>query len=344
MTYFAKMTPLVSIIVPVYNVENSLRCCVDSMLSQTFKDFEIILVDDGSTDNSPSICDSYGSLDARIRVLHQSNSGLSMARNRGLDVAQGKWVFFVDSDDWMEKDYLMNFVEHSKDKDIVIQGFQYDGSRNGMMVRYGSVIFSSAESIIRHLFETNDSIGVVWDKFYRKDIIDNYKIRFKDIHFVEDTVFFFDYLLHVKVIQVLPTLGYHYVSSKTGLTNIRYSTEYYLQLLGIFINKLNQLDVSRKFRNKYIWNLMEYWLLYPNMKYAYDEFDFEDMFSRMSVFIDKYQLWDAPKMSLTSFLFGFSLRNSNPRVKYNLNKLIHLYVRRSENRICGFLCKDFKKI
>lgn len=343
MTYFAKMTPLVSIIVPVYNVESILRCCVDSILSQTFKDFEMILVDDGSTDNSPTICDSYASLDARIRVIHQSNSGLSIARNRGTEVAQGKWVYYVDSDDWMEPDYLNNFVKHSKDKDIVIQGFQYDGGRNEM-VRYGSIVSSSAESVICHLFETDDIVGVVWDKFYRKDIIDNYKIRFEDIHFVEDLIFFFDYLSHVKVVQVLPTLGYHYVFSQKGLSKIRYSTESYLQLLGILIDKLDRLGVSRKFRNKFIWHLMEYWLLYPNMKYAYDEFDFEDMFSRTSVFINNYQLWNAPKMSLTSFLFGLSLRHSNPRVKYKLNKLIHLYVRRSENRICGFLCKDFKKI
>lgn len=337
------MMPFVSIIVPVFNVENSLKCCVDSILSQTFKDFEIILVDDGSTDNSPSICDSYASLDARIRVIHQSNVGLSMARNRGMEVAQGKWTYFVDSDDWMEHDYLENFVKHSKDKGIVIQGFQYDGCRNGI-VRYGSIMSSSAESIICYLFETNDLVGVVWDKFFRKDIIDNYKIRFEDIRFGEDTVFFYEYLLHVKVIQVLPTLGYHYVFSKNGLSQKRYSTEYYLQLLDIFIDKLDRLGISRKFRNKYIWNLMEYWLLYPNMKYAYDEFDFEDMFSRMSVFINNYQLWGAPKMSLTSFFFGLSLRYPNPRVKYKLNKLIHLYVRRSENRICGFLCKDFKKI
>lgn len=96
--------PTLSIIVPVYNVEKYLAQCIDSILAQTFRDFELILVDDGSPDNCPALCDAAAQKDARIRVIHQKNGGLSAARNAGLDIARGEWVSFIDSDDWIEVD------------------------------------------------------------------------------------------------------------------------------------------------------------------------------------------------------------------------------------------------
>lgn len=94
--------PKVSVIVPVYNAEKYLRECVDSILGQTLADLELILVDDGSTDSSPAICDRYAAQDARVQVIHQANAGLSAARNRGIEVAAGEWVAFVDSDDFID--------------------------------------------------------------------------------------------------------------------------------------------------------------------------------------------------------------------------------------------------
>lgn len=105
MEIFDKMD-LISVIVPVYNVESYLHRCVDSILRQTYKEFEIILVDDGSTDNSGKICDEYKSVDNRVKVIHQSNKGQSVARNKGIDEARGKWICFVDSDDFIQDDYL----------------------------------------------------------------------------------------------------------------------------------------------------------------------------------------------------------------------------------------------
>lgn len=98
--------PKISIIVPVYNVEKYLRKCIDSILNQTFKDFELILIDDGSTDESGKICDEYNLKDNRIKVIHKENGGLSSARNAGLDIAQGEYIGFVDSDDWIESDQI----------------------------------------------------------------------------------------------------------------------------------------------------------------------------------------------------------------------------------------------
>ena len=105
------MHDLISVIIPVYNVEEYLCRCVDSVLDQTYRNTEILLVDDGSPDNCPAICDEYARQDARVRVLHQENKGLSGARNAGIDVAKGQWLAFVDSDDYLAPDFLERLLE-----------------------------------------------------------------------------------------------------------------------------------------------------------------------------------------------------------------------------------------
>ena len=99
--------PKISVIVPVYNVEPYLRLCVNSILNQTFTDFELLLIDDGSTDYSGEICDEYASMDSRVKVFHTTNRGVSAARNLGINKASAEWITFVDSDDWMEKGCLL---------------------------------------------------------------------------------------------------------------------------------------------------------------------------------------------------------------------------------------------
>lgn len=100
---------MISIIVPVYNVDTFLKKCVDSILSQSYKNFELILVDDGSTDNSGNICDYYASIDKRVRVIHKINGGVGAARNTGMSIAKGKYITFIDSDDYVEPEYLSAF-------------------------------------------------------------------------------------------------------------------------------------------------------------------------------------------------------------------------------------------
>lgn len=121
-----QITPKISCIVPVYNVEKYLRRCVDSILNQTFTDFELILVDDGSPDNSPAICYEYAVKDSRIKVIHKVNGGVSSARNVGLDVAKGEWICFVDSDDLIEADYMQKMYEAAinNNSDFIMCGIQ----------------------------------------------------------------------------------------------------------------------------------------------------------------------------------------------------------------------------
>lgn len=119
--------PTISIIVPIYNIERFLPCCIDSVLAQTFTDWELILVDDGSKDSSGSICDAYAAKDERIRVIHKPNGGLTSARNAGLEVASGEWIMYLDGDDWVEPDMLEGLIRRGEEtgSDIVLGDFLF---------------------------------------------------------------------------------------------------------------------------------------------------------------------------------------------------------------------------
>lgn len=114
------MQPAFSIIVPVYNAESTLQRCVDSILAQTFEDFELILINDGSKDQSGDICDEYAAKDSRVKTVHKTNGGVSSARNAGLRIAQGEYIAFIDSDDYIDNDYLLGFKHY--DADLIISG------------------------------------------------------------------------------------------------------------------------------------------------------------------------------------------------------------------------------
>ncbi len=186
-----RMGVSISVIVPVYKVEEYIHDCVDSILAQTFRDFELILVDDGSPDNCGKICDEYARLDDRIIVIHQENKGISGARNAGLDIAAGNFVTFIDSDDVVNPRYLNVLLDAmTEDVDITVCKFlHFDNSseldmhrerRNATYTCYDS------GSIVTALFNGIISIGA-WGKLYRMDIIGNSRFPVGKVH--EDTVF-----------------------------------------------------------------------------------------------------------------------------------------------------------
>ena len=126
-------SPQISVIIPIYNVERYLRQCIDSILAQTFTDFELLLIDDGSPDGCPAICDEYAEKDARIRVFHKQNGGVTSARNKGLDNAKGNWIIYIDGDDWIEPTYVEELYNEAinNEADIAICAFRFvyeDGS------------------------------------------------------------------------------------------------------------------------------------------------------------------------------------------------------------------------
>lgn len=212
--------PKTSVIVPVYNSEKWLSRCVDSILVQTCGDFELLLVDDGSTDSSAALCDSYAARDARISVLHKANGGVSSARNAGIALSHGKFITFVDSDDWVEPDYLQCLLQSIGDADLAICDFQAEGTdekwqqsiRPGLVLPEGFTDFAMATYPACHL-------TAPWIKLFRRSIIESHGLRFDSrLDTMEDTLFVLDYLRYVAMIACSDRRLYHYRRDGGGLS------------------------------------------------------------------------------------------------------------------------------
>lgn len=202
-----------SVIVPVYNVEKVLRRCIESILNQTFSNFELILVDDGSTDKSGEICDEYKKKDERVKVIHQKNQGVSKARNVGLDLAAGKYVVFVDSDDYVSVEYLFHLGQ--TDSDLVICGYTLIDERICVLKeeKYQPQYFlKNNGKEIRDNFQ-NGRFNYVFAKRYKKEILIESGLRFDErISLAEDTLFVVEYIKVIKDIQLLNYVDYFYVN------------------------------------------------------------------------------------------------------------------------------------
>ena len=180
---------LISVIVPVYNVEEYLNGCIDSIVNQTYKNLEIILVDDGSTDSCPKICDQWSKKDKRIRVIHKKNGGVSSARNLGLEVAKGSYISFVDSDDYLEKNMYSTIIDKMCEENCDIIAFNYYiVDKKNKTVAISKKI---EEDFSKELLDDNGIRGFVWNKVYTKKILDNLKFEL-DVYVWEDLLFNFE--------------------------------------------------------------------------------------------------------------------------------------------------------
>ena len=180
-------TPKVSIIVPVYNVEKYLRQCLDSILAQTFTDWECILVDDGSTDDSGKICDEYAEEDSRISTIHQVNKGSSVARNAGLAKSKGIYLSFIDSDDWVENNYLERLLETAKlyKSDMVICSFYRNFSNGKTLVAQNRPTENKGIKIIMESLEGTLHAGL-WNKLIKRSLFSDNNILFPKYNYYED--------------------------------------------------------------------------------------------------------------------------------------------------------------
>lgn len=219
------MQPSVSIIVPVYNAEKSLRRCVDSILSQEYTDFELILVNDGSKDSSGAICDEYEEKDSRVRVLHKENTGVSDSRNQAIDRSKGIYLQFLDSDDWMTPDATKQLVRAAEENhcDMVIADFyRVVGDRlspKGDIEEEGVL---TQEEFAAHMMENPADFyyGVLWNKLYRRDIVEEHHLRMNtDINWCEDFMFNLEYIRHAKIFYALHAPIYYYVKTKGSLVS-----------------------------------------------------------------------------------------------------------------------------
>lgn len=235
---------LVSVIVPVYNAEKYLYRCINSILSQTYTNFELLLINDGSKDNSGTICDEYSVKDIRVRVFHKENGGASAARNYGLDKAIGEYICFIDADDWVDEDYIEQLLP-TDNEDMVVCSFMYDT----MEIFHLSDIVRDKQDIGDNLHILIDHMAVCspWCKIMRRDIIEEHKIRFDiNVSAGEDMLFICDYFSAGlnKIRTISQPLYHYYVADNESLSRriVDFqTTEYVLDRIKTRIDKLTKI-------------------------------------------------------------------------------------------------------
>lgn len=212
-----KNNPEVSIIIPVYNAGMGLLRCVDSVLCQSFTDWELIMVNDGSTDSSASLCDELAASNDKIKVVHKENGGVSSARNTGLCHSTGKWITFVDSDDRLDRDFLSNLMGYSDEFPFVIGGFKWFGDKSDEAKPNESVSMKVMDDIpVFWERSVNKFIfWYVWGKLYRSDVIkDNHIVFHENMKYSEDHCFVMEYLSTVDSLMYLSYIGYWHLFEK----------------------------------------------------------------------------------------------------------------------------------
>lgn len=261
------MQPYFSVILPIYNVEQYLPRCVDSILSQSFADYELILVDDGSPDGCPQLCDRLAAKDARIRVIHKENGGLSSARNAGMAAAQGKYIWWVDSDDWIESGALQRLYDetHETFPDVVKFSHYRSGAEITQVkscVQPGLYEGAQLEALLDAAFASAGRFGLsAWTYAYRRDAVS--QIRFVSERQVgsEDYLFNLMLLPCIQKMLVLPDALYYYDLRDGSLTQ-RYRSslaEQYASLcrqLTDFYKSIGKDSLIAQVSRFYIWHLM----------------------------------------------------------------------------------------
>ncbi len=231
--------PAISVIVPVYKTQEYLPQCIESILGQSFSDLELILIDDGSPDNSGEICDAYAEKDPRVRVFHIPNGGVSNARNTALNNARGRWVVFVDSDDWIEGDYLKNFhdaVGASSSISLAISGVrQVFKQGNSYQLVYKPATLPAQDAFFERKLYRN---GFIAGKFYDRNLIEQYQLRLDTaLSLGEDFIFMCHFLPHAQEVTFVEPIGYVYRMFSAGSLSERYwPFEHEKRLLDEFLN------------------------------------------------------------------------------------------------------------
>lgn len=252
-----------SIIIPVYNMEKYLKECLDSVVRQTFKDFEIILVDDGSTDSSAAICGAFA-LDYRghCQVIRKENGGLSSARNAGLDAAKGDWILFLDSDDYISDDLLSVVAEqiHRTQADLYTFNVRRISDSGELQEKIIYNVENSIESIANDIQKKEYLVDNIlrykdgweaWNRVYNRNIIENFGLRFVNTNevFAEDLCFFLDYYLHIdKICKICNVMHYYRRTPDSIMVNVNQK-----ELLRKLYTLTEHFYNSCKVFNKYIY-------------------------------------------------------------------------------------------
>lgn len=285
----------VSVIIPIYKVEKYLQKCLDSIVNQTYQNLEIILVDDGSPDTCPQICDEYAEKDDRIKVIHKQNEGASIARNFGLDVATGEYVYFLDADDWIDADAIETLVNASGGN-LDCVGFNFIKEYDDLSQIQDSTLWQEAiyegenyfsilrrsvglvEDELKYLQQMN-AFAVIWSKLYKKEIIDKNNIRFVDIKKLgsfEDGLFNIEFFSYATSFRYIDKAMYHYRKNNALSVAGGYKFDFYekqkTQLAGIRdLVKIEDEKILKAYHNRIAFMAMEYCLNAIKGKGAFKE-------------------------------------------------------------------------
>lgn len=259
--------PTVSVIVPAYNAENYINICVQSILSQTYTDFELILVNDGSKDSTSAICHRLAEQDSRITVIDQENGGASSAKNTGLNVAKGNYIEFVDADDTLDATYMEQLLRGTKEDEadlcvgnvafVVLDKAEHILSRPSPKIHEG--MFTLKEYLSHYKeYMPHAIVGAPWNKLFRRQIIEAHNLRFDETtKNNEDTWFNLAYLRHCKKVFVSASPFYHYIDHQNGSASRRYIdniieiyTETYRRSTA-FLKEAEMYDCNEQFCKSY---------------------------------------------------------------------------------------------
>lgn len=341
---------LVSIILPIYNVEKYLNRCMDSLLNQTLKDIEIIMVDDGSPDNCPKMCDEYAKKDNRVKVVHKENGGLGYARNSGLDVATGEYVAFVDSDDYVDSSMYETLWNEAcaSNADVVFCGFKTE-QRNGIW-KDSDEVSSRTEwkneevrsfmldmiACAPYVKEERKFQMSVWHSIYRRSIIEDKNIRFHSEREVasEDIPFQVDFLTKAKKVVYLPQTFYFYCLNGTSLTATFKPEKYerFKALYRLLNSQLSGMDETQLRADRFFIGYVRSYLLHLYATNFADKIQQVRNICNDDIWVDIHHRYKPSYLSAyPRIIFSFII-NKNVYLLANFCKLVNYIKRRKSMR------------
>lgn len=303
------MNELISVIVPIYNSEQYLCRCIDSILNQSYNNIELILIDDGSTDRSGLICDEYLKKDNRIKVLHKKNGGLSDARNKGIEIAKGQYIGFVDNDDYIEIDFYETLYKLAKSNNAMVAMLSYNVIKNNKLKARNesnnSYILEREEAIKQLLFDENVQ-NYVWNKLYANEVIND--IRFPVGVNYEDINFMYDVFKKMNRIVCLDSPKYNYYFRENSLVNTNSHTMFIDEFNAVIL-RFNKVLEDYPTLEKYNAYSLVLWMtrIFSYMVKAEDYNDnfFRQKYNLLAQVYTKYKEYIISKLELEKCIILF---------------------------------------
>ena len=303
----------VSIIIPVYNSEKYISRCIDSILNNSFDNYEIILMNDGSTDNSRKICEGYcNKYSSFVRLYNKKNQGVAKTRNEAIGYASGKYIMFIDNDDWIDEDYILSYVNEMKkgNYDVVFGGYERINEKNKILNR---VVLSKKHDFSKY------KIVAPWAKMYKRDFLIKHKIKFLDSNIGEDIYFNFQVINATKKTSIINNTGYKWFYNETSISNTLHKKISKKLQFNYLLDELYKINTTKKGINEYFFLKTITWYIF----YILNDNDFNSVLQEKK----HYDRWIEKKFP-----------------NYKKNRYLRLFGPRGENAFTGLAVYILMKI